>query len=287
MASTDPDWNDRNAAWWVKADQAGRHLQVLEGLVEDFRATRPVRVVPEPTDDPNRTAYRLRFHGDVPTVLLATVGDVLHNLRSALDNVAFAMSAASNGGIVPASKEHLPSFPIAKNAAAFADRFTGRFAGLWNDKAQRAFRTVQPFAFGEMAAEAGVTLDRSEDVDLAWSTLHRLDKLWNIDKHRRLTIARWWPGMFWWGTNATESKRTAVLGDRLLADGAILLYIDGRDDDQTSDDIAFEWSLVLTDDPAFVLERGATPDLVEMLMSWHAEITGTMFRQIFTLMSQP
>jgi hypothetical protein len=160
------------------------------------------------------------------------------------------MSAASNGGAVPHGKERLPSFPIAKNRELFDGRFISKYAGLWSEVARRAFQSVQPFAMKQMAEGAGVEWGHPEESDLAWSTLYRLDQLWNVDKHRRLTIARWWPHMFWWGTDASESKRTAVVGDRLLVDGAILLYIDGRDDDQKSDDIDFEFNLVLTDDPA-------------------------------------
>lgn len=280
-------WFDRGASWWVKADRAGEHLISLREQMERFRDSKPVTLRPEPTSDPNRTAYRVRYHHEVPTAVSATIGDVLSNLRSALDNAAYGMCAASNNGTVPVGKENLPSFPIAKNAADFVQRFTGRFVGLWSDRAQKAFREVQPFRIIEMAEEVGVQWNTSYEDNFAWSDLHRLNALWNVDKHRRLAIARWWPDLFWWGTNAKESKRTAYRGDGSLADGSILLYIDGRDDDQADDEITCEFKLILTDDPAHILQKGATPDLVELLEQWHSHVAGTVFRQLFTIMAEP
>jgi hypothetical protein len=91
----DPSWLDRTSAWWAKADRAQEHLRSLRGQVEEFRTSKPYTVIPEPTDTPGRTAYRLRLHRPVPVAISTTVGDVLHNLRSALDSLAYEMARRS------------------------------------------------------------------------------------------------------------------------------------------------------------------------------------------------
>ncbi len=101
----------------------------------------------------------------------------------------------------------------------------------------------------EEAQKLRVALDQSFEETFLWNELHRLDTLWNIDKHRRLALMAWWPNLIYWGSNGPSNRR-ALPGDGTLADGSILLYIDGTDEDQ-GDELSHEFNLVLTDDPAF------------------------------------
>ena len=84
----DQSWLDRTSAWWAKADRAHNHLRSLDQLVAKFRASEPYTVVPRPTDIPGRTEYRLHIHKPMPPEISTTIGDILHNLRSALDSLA-------------------------------------------------------------------------------------------------------------------------------------------------------------------------------------------------------
>lgn len=83
---------------------------------------------------------------------------------------------------------------------------------------------------------------------VAWDELTRLGAVWNIDKHWRLAVTAWWPDIIHWGSNG-ESQRNASRGDGTVADGSMLLYIDGSDEGQ-GDELSYEFNLVLTDDPA-------------------------------------
>jgi len=118
--------------------------------------------------------------------------------------------------------------------------------------------------------------------------LHRLDTLWNIDKHRRLTLMAWWPDLIFWGSNRPSNRR-ALPGDGTLADGSILLYIEGTDEGQ-SDELSHEFNLVLTDDPASsqgATDEGAPEDVVGLLKHWHQHIVHlVVFPRVFTIMSQ-
>jgi hypothetical protein len=83
---------------------------------------------------------------------------------------------------------------------------------LYDDRARAAFQAVQPFVNLEQVHQAGAGLERTFQEEFAWSPLHRLDALWNIDKHRRLTLTAWWPDLFYWMSNG-PSQKAATPGD--------------------------------------------------------------------------
>lgn len=229
--SYDPAWNDRNSSWWAKINRAREHMESARRLVEQFRASRPYSLLPEPTNNPGRVAYRLRITRPVPVAISTTLGDALHNMRAALESLAFELAGRSHAARLTAAQERASTFPICQRAA---------------------FRTVQPFVNLEQAHLHGVGLERSFLEEFRWSQLHRLDALWNLDKHRRLTLMAWWPDLFYW-TSDGPTRRTAHPGDGTFVDGSIVLYIGGSDDGRGSE-LQHEFKLVLTDDPA--LEQG-------------------------------
>ncbi len=137
----------------------------------------------------------------------------------------------------------------------------------------------------EEARRLGVQISRSYDDEFGWDELHRLDTLWNIDKHRRLTLMAWWPDLIYWGSNRPSNRR-AFPGDGTVADGSVLLYIEGSDEGM-GDELSHEFNIVLTDDPAWTRERGSTPDVVGLLDRWHWHIVRVVFTRVFSIMSRP
>jgi hypothetical protein len=96
--SIDQTWLDRNAAWWAKLDRAEVHLRSLRDQVEQYKAANPVRGrTPEPTDTPDRVACRVHVRHQVPVESSTIVGDIVHNLRSALDSLAYEMAVPHVG----------------------------------------------------------------------------------------------------------------------------------------------------------------------------------------------
>jgi hypothetical protein len=122
----------------------------------------------------------------------------------------------------------------------------------------------------------GLGLERSFSEEFRWSLLHRLDPLWNLDKHRRLTLMAWWPELFYWTSNG-PTRRTALPGDGTFADGSVLLYIEGSDDSHGSE-LQHEFKLVLTDDPAFQCGRGAMTDVPDLLEQFYEHIVQLISR---------
>jgi hypothetical protein len=185
-------------------------------------------------------------------------------------------------------QEKASAFPICATPQDFARFFTAKKdrGGLYDSRAREAFRAVQPFANLEEVHKVGVALDRTFEDEVRWSELHRLDTLWNIDKHRRLTLMAWWPNLIYWGSDGPSNRR-AFPGDGTLANGSILLYIEGTDEGQ-GDELSHDFNLVMTDDPAFSRTDNLTHDLVAVLESWHQHIVElVVFPHIFTIMSRP
>jgi hypothetical protein len=285
LVSHDQTWMDQESSWWAKANRANEHIDSLRRQVDEYRASAPYSLTPEPTEKPDRLAYRLRFSKPVPVTISTTVGDVLHNLRAALESLAFEVARRSQGGTLTPKQEQESTFPICESPKDFDAFFKGKKGLLYDRRARTALRSVQPFVNLEQAHRLGVALDRSFDETFRWSELHRLDTLWNIDKHRRLTLMAWWPDLIYWGSNGPSNRR-ALPGDGTLANGSILLHIEGTDEGQ-SDELRHEFNLVLTDDPAASRDQGAADDVVDLLERWHQHIVNlVVFPRVFTIMSQ-
>jgi hypothetical protein len=81
-------------------------------LTSEFRESKPYTVIPQSTDTSGRTEYRLRIHKPMPVEISTTVGDVLHNLRSALDSLAHEIARRGLNRPMTAEKEQASAFPI-------------------------------------------------------------------------------------------------------------------------------------------------------------------------------
>jgi hypothetical protein len=290
----DPSWLDRTAAWWAKADRAQHHLRLLDRLVAEFRSSEPYRVVPRPTDTPGRTEYRLHIHKPVPPEISTTIGDILHNLRSALDSLAYEMALRSRDRPMTKKQERACVFPVRETPERF-DEFFDRSskregdrirAALYGDRARAAFRSVQPFRIHEEAVLLGVEVTDTYQQEYRWSELYRLTRLSNLDKHRRLSLMAWWPELVYWMSNG-PSKRRWLGGDGTFANGSVLGYMVGQDAD-VGDEVFHDFNLILADDPAHNASDPISnpPDVVDMLNRWHQYITGWVFGRVFGAMSR-
>jgi hypothetical protein len=283
----DSFWWDRSSSWWAKADRAQEHLRSLRQQVDNFRTSNPYSVVPEPTDIPDRTAYRL-YHGKVPATISTTVGDVIHNLRSALDSLAYGIAQHDAHSPMSPKEEAACEFPICETPEdfdAFFDTDNKHRVALYGIQAREALRLVQPFHNHEEAIRLGVQVtDTYADV-YRWDELYRLNHLWKIDKHRRLATMTWLLDLLYWTSNE-PSKRSWQWGDGTFANGSILGYMTGSDPD-VGNKVFHEFNLVLTDDPVYDLANpGNSDDVVRLLEGWYRHITDWIFQLIFRTMSR-
>jgi hypothetical protein len=290
----DPSWLDHTSAWWAKADRAQHHLRLLDRLVAEFRASEPYRVVPRPTDTPGRTEYRLHIHKPVPPEISTTIGDILHNLRSALDSLAYEMALRGRDRPMTKKQERACVFPVRETPERFDEFFDQDSkhegdrirAALYGDRARAAFRSVQPFRIHEEAMLLGVEVTDTYEQEYRWSELYRLTQLSNLDKHRRLGLMAWWPDLVYWMSNG-PSQRRWLGGDGTFADGSVLGYMVGQDADVGEEEVFHDFNLILADDPAHDASdpTSNTPDVVDMLNRWHQYITDWVFGRVFGAIS--
>lgn len=126
----------------------------------------------------------------LPASAIATAGDVVHNLRSALDHLAYQLTMVGTPSVEPSRRIE---FPIAKDATTYESEKARKVQGM-RPEAIEAIDRLQPYKGGCNG-------------DILWR-LHELD---NINKHRtHLTVAHdyllfadWMPGEYLVGIAGT------------------------------------------------------------------------------------
>jgi hypothetical protein len=156
-----------------------RALSVLRALASDVeRAWPPLKLWPVSATT-SANGREVVFHlGDLPstdTTWALMAGEVLFNLRSSLDHLAYQLHVRHFRGQVPLpSGEGQTQFPIYERESDW-NRFFGRIKNL-SRRDQIALRHLQPFKQqGDQWAESRL-----------W--LGHLNILHNFDKHRRLHV---------------------------------------------------------------------------------------------------
>lgn len=187
---------------WVKIDRALDHIKALDESIAAWRGDDPYTVreeqgpyVQEGRDGPpvhlvnvTRTALVLRIDPPFRAEWSAYIGDAVHNLRSALDHLAFALNSkgyadANDGADLPPAEEQASEFPVigdedskgntGQGPHLFASA-SGRNLRHVSDEPRRIIEDVQPYKAGQKWA-----------TDPLW-LIHDLDR---IDKHRQLVLA--------------------------------------------------------------------------------------------------
>ena len=95
-----------DASWRLKLRRAQHHLQDVDQCVQAFADGHPYEAIRNTHGHPKRQPwhYDLRFTSQPDEMLPVIVGDVIHNLRSALDHLIV--------GIVPNNRRRKAGFPI-------------------------------------------------------------------------------------------------------------------------------------------------------------------------------
>jgi len=173
--------DDRFVLVRVKIERAKTYLLDLETELGTFR-DESLNVVGSKGDF--KTGQSTHFHVNLPILpfeALAAAGDVVHNLRSALDHLAYQLVIVGSGKEPSRQVE----FPIAKDFATYEADKTRKVKGM-RDLEIKHIDNLKPYKGGNQA-------------------LWRIHELDNIDKHRTLfTVARdylfvadWMPAGNW------------------------------------------------------------------------------------------
>lgn len=197
----------------AKIERANRHVQDLGAMVQRFRDNDVCKISAEYQGDATdgQPLYVLRAV-EVPTVpsaILTTIGDTLFNLRSALDQLAFALCDISGK---PEGTLKRIYFPISESQEKY--QTTGaEVRRLAKPAAIEVLDAIQPYKGGK--------------ADVLWV----LETLNNIDKHRLLVAAAVRIGVMDWRPVFAEGARRAGAPEesvqRLLDQGGPVITIGG------------------------------------------------------------
>jgi hypothetical protein len=99
----------------MKLERAKQRMQELEEALKSFYETKPHRFSGKPDLQARRVVYTMDFVADVPDAIPLIAGDMIQNLRSALDHLAYQLFLR---GTRPAGAEKDIYFPIGKSKVA-------------------------------------------------------------------------------------------------------------------------------------------------------------------------
>jgi hypothetical protein len=155
--------DERLARIQAKIERAKQHIRDAQTAVQSFFDATPYAVGTKRNPQTRQLIYYLVSVAELPNSIAAITGDVLQNLRSALDHLAYQLVSVGTGGKGPFDHVY---FPISDDATKYEAGKHGRMKGM-RQEAIKAIDAIKPYKGGD---------------DMLW----RLHKLNNIDKHRLL-----------------------------------------------------------------------------------------------------
>jgi len=127
----------------AKIERAKEHVRNLETEISTFWS--PDRYTISREDDPDTGDEVFRIHGkdfDLPARWSCIIGEVVHNLRSALDHLAWQLVLAN--GQTPA---RTTEFPIFETSDKYESRVEGKIKGA-SDAAMRVAKSLKLYKGG-------------------------------------------------------------------------------------------------------------------------------------------
>ena len=157
---------DELAGAWLKHQAANQHIDTFEERLNKWLRDKAYHLVRDPNTPALQRAMLLRAE-PIDSELSCLAGDAIHNLRSALDHLAYSVACVKN---VPAHLRGNVTFTARKDSPDFADAITkGKVTALGGDWV-RFISEMQPYLNG------------------TGSELYTICRLDNIDKHRNLLL---------------------------------------------------------------------------------------------------
>lgn len=167
---------DRLASVRAKIERAEQHVRDAEGAIRAFRDFNPYEVGEKLDPQTGQCVYYMVRVDDVQPYIGNIIGDALHNLRSALDHLAYAMWVAS-GSVGNPKRIYYPIIDTDSRTVYESSR-SGKVQGI-APRLRDMMDATEPYKGG------------------AGHDLWVLNELDNIDKHRRLNVIVAAFGGFW------------------------------------------------------------------------------------------
>jgi len=161
----------------LKLNWARRHLDTLQASIERFVAGGAVHAMTLRFDaDSGKYIATLRTQREFPSEWTLIVGDVMHNTRSALDALTYALSVRNLGRNPTGREARQIQFPIIDRPEDWnAER--DRRLGCVTEEVQAAIEKLQPY---NSAVAADPTFHHCLSI---------IRDISNVDKHRHILVA--------------------------------------------------------------------------------------------------
>ncbi|HTA04418.1 MAG TPA: hypothetical protein VK802_28855 [Streptosporangiaceae bacterium] len=244
--------------WQPKLERAKRHFAELETALASFFAITPYKISTRRNDE-RKLVYYLSDVAVVPVDFSLVTGDVIQNLRSALDHLAYDLWLNEANGQGRGDRVY---FPIDKDEASYKKNKSGKTQGI-SAQSLAVIDSLRPYAGGN-------------------NTLWRIHALNNLDKHRLLVTVgssfqsmdlgaymlanmRTMPGLpEGMRANLPDLPLFLKPADNLfpLAAGAELFI--GSEEDKENPDMQFRFNIVL-EEPGIVEGEPVTDILSAMI----------------------
>jgi hypothetical protein len=153
----------------LKLSRASYHLERLDAEIREWRERATHRYVSRFNRESGKQLVYIRFPELIPSELPLIIGDCLHNLRSALDNLAYELAVRHHGtSPLPERFDRRSEFPIFGDREWKAHERRNKI-GCIHPKAHAIIKRLQPYNNGD---------------EFASHPLWQLHELSNMDKHR-------------------------------------------------------------------------------------------------------
>ena len=152
----------------AKLERADEHLEILYGEVARFLYGKPYELVLEYDAENVTWIVHMRIHRDPPIRIATVAGDCIHNLRSALDHLVYALVEKAEG--TPGKHTRFPLF-LTETA--------------WLSGHARNTEGLSPAMVAEIDALQPYHGSHKDGHPVTHPLWH-LEQLWNWDKHNLL-----------------------------------------------------------------------------------------------------
>ena len=152
----------------AKIERAKHHINDLNRQIEAYTSQRPLRVYRSTNGKTNKVAYVVKNKIPVPSDLALIIGDAVHNLRSALDLLAFGLV----GDKCPTpGKQRQVQFPFSASEKSLESTINSRQISLAGKKVVREIKKLKPYRGGNEMLQAIHDLDLADKHKLIIPTI--------------------------------------------------------------------------------------------------------------------
>lgn len=161
-----------------KLDRASQYLDQIDGCVRDFISTHPYSTDTQIEKDGREWAFSVQLEKKPPSDLGLLIGDYIHNLRGALDHLAWQLAGRPTD---PRTARQV-QFPISTKRANAVNQLETSLPGV-DESAKRIIDNLQPYHLYEPSLPGVSRLPNVvRELDL-------IQQLSNWDKHREIALS--------------------------------------------------------------------------------------------------